>query len=301
MDEKTIYNVHLDGHSSLRPAINMWGIYLKEKGRSHFTIRSFLGDINLLASFIPTDRMINEICTRDLNHFLEWIHNGRGQGIPCSPKSFSRRITSLKSFFRWLHDHAIISIDPAEVILQHSVLSPLPEILNPIEEQVVSRVVKEISQSGQCDTRPFVLLILLLETGIKKTECINIHRNHLEISSSNPYLFVRYLDARDRKKERKISISLEWVNKLSLYYEQYKIENVLFPWSPRRLEYLLEDIGKSANLSKHLSFSMCRWTFAVNEIRNNKEPDLVRQELGVSKIQWRELKMKLNQLVKLTS
>jgi integrase/recombinase XerD len=70
----------------------------------------------------------------------------------------------------------------------------------------------------------------------------------------------------------------------------------LLPWSPRRLEYLLEDIGKDAGLPKHLSFDMCRWTCALQDYLNNVEPEKIRQKLGISKIQWREIHLKLRQL-----
>ncbi len=61
-------------------------------------------------------------------------------------------------------------------------------------------------------------------------------------------------------------------------------------------KYLLEDIGEEAGLSKHLSFDMCRWTCALRDYRAGMDPDKVRQKIGVSKIQWRELFIKLKQL-----
>ena len=70
----------------------------------------------------------------------------------------------------------------------------------------------------------------------------------------------------------------------------------VFAWSPRRLEYLLEDIGAEAGLTKHLSFDMCRWTCALRDYQSGMESDLVRQKLGVSKIQWRELFIKIKKL-----
>ena len=69
-----------------------------------------------------------------------------------------------------------------------------------------------------------------------------------------------------------------------------------FPWSPRRLEYLLEDIGEEAGLTKHLSFDMCRWTCALRDYQTGVELDHILHKLGVSKIQWREINLKLKQL-----
>jgi integrase/recombinase XerD len=88
----------------------------------------------------------------------------------------------------------------------------------------------------------------------------------------------------------------DWLPAYGEYLDQYKPVDQLFPWSPRRLEYLLEDIGEEAGLKKHLSFDMCRWTCALRDFASGVEPDRVRQKLGISKIQWREIHVKLRQL-----
>ena len=113
---------------------------------------------------------------------------------------------------------------------------------------------------------------------------------------NNPLLFVRYASPQHRYKERKIALSQDWVEAYHEYKEQYKLDDRLFPWSQRRLEYLLEDLGEEAGLSKHLSFDMCRWTCALSDYQTGLEPNKVRQKLGLSKIQWREIKMKLLKL-----
>jgi site-specific recombinase XerD len=299
MVENSTLNLHIEGQSTLQPAIKGWELYLRDQGRSQYTIRSFLGDLRLLSSFLPTDKTISEINTNDLNRFLDWIKEGRGRNIPCSPKSFSRRITSIKSFFRWLHKHARIVTNPAEPILQHSVISPLPEILSPLEEEMVLKAAEIMQSTEKHDLRPYLLLKLLLETGIKKSECINIKLTHIDIEQKEPFIFIRYPSLKDRNKERKIRVSDRWVEALKQYIDLKPIDDSLFPWSPRRLEYILEDIGKAANLSKHLSFSMCRWTCFLNDARNGMDTDTIRQKMGISKIQWREIKMKLDQLGKM--
>jgi hypothetical protein len=70
----------------------------------------------------------------------------------------------------------------------------------------------------------------------------------------------------------------------------------LFPWSQRRLEYLLEDLSTEAGIEKHLSFDMCRWTCALTDWESGMEPVKVRQKLGISEVQWREVRMKLRRL-----
>ncbi len=291
----------MDKNTLLQPAIQNYKIYLRDQNKSIYTIKAFEGDLKLLSSFLLADKTLGNITTNDLQHFINWVSNGRGKNIPCSPKSLSRRITTLKSFFHWLFIYRCIPIDPAEKILQKSVISPLPEVLTEDEQILALAAAVEMSEQKGHDTRPYALLKLLLETGIKKSECLNIRLQHIDESDpQHPFLFVRYAEVQDRNKERKIPLTPAWLQFYKRYLAQYQLDDFVFPWSPRTLEYILEDISKAAQLNKHISFSMCRWTCALNAFRKGVDPATIRQHLGVSKIQWREINMKLQQLDEIT-
>jgi integrase/recombinase XerD len=286
---------HINERTPLVPAINSWRIYLTDQGKSPHTVKAFTADVLLLASYLPPDRPLGAITTNELNNFLEWMQKQRG--VPCSPKTLARRITSIKAFFRWLLKYGVILVDPAEKVLQHSVISPLPQVLLPKEVEAVMDVARNYRQAAQPDARYFALLALLLETGIKKNECLALSPNHLDLDAPNgPLLFVRYASPQHRYKERKIPVSQEWVTAYQEYKLQYQLGDQLFPWSQRRLEYLLEDLGEEAGLPKHLSFEMCRWTCALQDLTSGLEPNKVRQKMGLSKIQWREVRQKLQKL-----
>jgi len=270
-------------------------VYLKDQGRSPHTIKAFSADVQLLASQLAPDRALGTVTTQDIENFLSWLQNKRG--VPCSPKSFSRRITAIKSFFRWLHKGGVLVLDPAEKILQQSVISPLPSVLTPQEIESVLQVADQYRRAKKPDARAYTLLSLLLTTGIKKGECLAVSPNHLDLDSPDaPVLFVRYANPRNRYKERKIRLDSAWVDAYREYAAQYPVTDRVFPWSPRRLEYLLEDLGKEAGLTKHLSFDMCRWTCALTDWQSNLDTETIRQKLGISKIQWREISLKLRQL-----
>lgn len=286
---------HITPDTLLSPAIRSWELFLYDQGRSLFTIKAFIGDLNLFASYFPMDTTIGKITMKEINQFLEWLQKERG--VPCSPKSLSRRITSLKSFFRWLTNTGRLSIDPAEKVLQQSVISPIPEVLTPEEELKVIEAANAYRNPPKSDPRPYALVVLLLTTGIKKGECLNLNLNHVDLlDPKNPNLFIRYSSSGSRYKERKISLTNDWLEVYNEYQAKYKPVDQLFPWSPRRLEYLLEDIGREAGLEKHLSFDMCRWTSALNDWQSGMDRENLRQKLGISKIQWREISMKLRQL-----
>lgn len=292
---KNTDSAHINSKTLLPAAINGWEMYLNDQGRSQNTLKAFLSDVRLLTQYIAPDRAIGAITTEELNKFFEWMEKERD--IPCSPKTLSRRITSVKSFFRWLHQFGSISPDPAEKVLQRSAISPLPQVLTESEYEAVLLAADRHRRETKPDARPYTLLSLLLSTGIKKSECLGIHINHVDLDAKNgPHVFIRYASPANRYKERKINLEDDWITSYNEYLSQYQPVDQLFPWSPRRLEYLLEDIGEEAGLSKHLSFDMCRWTCALRDYQSGMEADKVRQKIGVSKIQWRELFIKIKQL-----
>jgi site-specific recombinase XerD len=290
-----VITAHITANTSIQPAVNAYEIYLNDQGRSPYTVKAFLSDLRLMASYFPPDRALGAITLADLNNYFEWMQKERP--VPCSPKTLARRITTTKSFFRWLHKNGVLMLDPAEKVIQHSVMSPLPQILSDAEIQSIMLAADRYRRNPKPDARPYTLLYLLLTTGIKKSECLGIHLNHIDLTApEGPIVFIRYASPVSRYKERKLPLAEDWLPAYEEYAAQYKPVDRLFPWSPRRLEYLLEDIGNDAGLDKHLSFDMCRWTYALGDFRRGIEPDKIRQNLGVSKIQWRELHLKLRQL-----
>ena len=289
---------HITIKTLLQPALLGWEMFLNDQGRSPHTVKAFLGDMRLLASYLPPDHTLGSISTKDINGFLEWMEKTRG--VPCSPKTLARRITSIKAFFRWLEEGGVILVNPAEKVVQKSVISPTPTVLWPGEIKKIMVAAEKYRYADNPDIRHFILVSLLLSTGIKKGECLNLSLNHVDLDSpEGPMIFVRYANTQNRYKERKISIPADWVEAFPQYEAEYDLSERLFPWSPRRLEYLLEDLSDEAVLEKHLSFDMCRWTSSLNDWHAGMEPEKIRQKLGVSKVQWREMRMKLRRLAKM--
>jgi integrase/recombinase XerD len=288
----------LTAEASLNAALAAWQEHMRREGLSEHTIRAFSSDLRILAKYAGPGTAIGNFTTQGLNDFLRWDQTGRGVRI--SPKTFARRITAIKSFFRWLTATGVLLADPAEPVIQHSVQSPLPEFLRPDEIERCEEAAELIRQGAagkKPDIRPYVLFHLLLQTGIKKGECLALIPEHIDLSDrAAPVLFVRYASPRQRLKERKLRLDAAWAAAYREYLAEHRPQQRVFPWSPRRLEYMLEDIGKLAGLDKRLSFDCLRWTSAVRARMEGMEPDKIRQKMGLSKIQWREIGAKLTAL-----
>jgi len=287
----------LSAGASIQAALGAFEQHMEEEGFSLNTRKAFASDIRLLGKYLGIGQPVGEIGTKNLNDFLNWLVHDRG--IPCSRKSYARRVTTIKVFFGWLYESGVLPTDPSTAVIQISVSSPLPVV--PSDEEISRALqVTEAIRSGEgdekADARPHLLLTLLLKTGIKKGEALAIVPNHID-RDDPPYLFIRYKNPRMRYKERKISLEPDWLGVLDEYMEQYKPADTLFTCTARNLEYILSDVGEAAGLSQgRLSFENLRWASALTDYRSGVEPNEIRQRLGLSPVTWRETKKKLDRL-----
>jgi len=288
----------LNARSSLRAAIGAFEAHMQQQGFAENTIKAFLSDLNILAQFIGVGMAIGVISTQDLNRFTEWLV--RGRGVSCNPKSLARRVTTLKVFFGWLAEVEVLPSDPAAPVIHRPVMTPPPDILSDAEVERVLEVTQALRRAEKPDARPHLLVTLLLYTGIKKGECMKIVMNHLDLSDpTRPVLWIRYTNPRRQHKERKLRLPVWWPTVLAEYRAQRRgavTAPLLFPCTARNLEYVLADVAQRAELGHSISFEMLRWTCAVRDYRAGMPADKLRQKLGISKITWREVGVKIARL-----
>lgn len=296
---------NITGESSLSAAIGPYQVYMQSKGLSPNTIKAFLGDLRLLNRYFRErgeNPKLEDIDTDVLNRFLYWLRfertNANGQLVPCSPKSYARRVTTLKSFFGWLHEIGVIERDPAAEIIQQSAQAPLPRILYDNEVERLIRVTRDMLWSPtRPDARPYLLVTLLLQTGLKKSEVMKIRLEDIDTSNPrDPVLYIRYTDPRLGHKERKLSLGPAFTPVYNQYLRTYQPEERLFECSARNLEYVLTDAAKRADIEKGVSFETLRWTSAVRSYRLGMAPEALREKMGLSAISWRETFDKIQKL-----
>jgi len=278
--------------------MGVFEVHMQQQGFAENTIKAFLSDLNILAQFVRVGTAVGTISTQDLNRFTHWLVHERD--VPCNPKSLARRVTTLKVFFGWLAEVEVLPFDPAAPVIHKPVITPLSQILSDAEVEQVLGVTQALRHAEKPDARPHLLVTLLLHTGIKKGECMNVVMNHFDFSDpAQPVLWIRYANLRRRHKERKLRLPVWWPAVLAEYRAQYQPQESLFPCTARNLEYVLANVAQQADLSRlsrGLSFEMLRWTCAVRDDRAGMVADKLRQKLGISKITWREVGVKIARL-----
>jgi integrase/recombinase XerD len=286
----------LTARSSLAAAIGGFHDHMVRQAFTDNTIKAFRSDLRLLTRYLGTQRVIGEIATRDLQDFLAWLLYHRG--VACSPKSYSRRVTTLKVFFAWLAQERIISYDPAATLIHQRISTPLPQILY---ESQVARLLETtqalMEAEEKPDARPHLLVTLLLHTGIKKGECMAIRLAHMDLSDpETPVLYIRYANPRMRKKERKLKLPPEFLPILERYLAQYQPQERLFECTARNLEYVLRNVAERAGIKSGASFEALRMTCAVRDYQAGMPLETLRQKLGLSSITWADTSEKIKRL-----
>lgn len=285
----------IDPATPLVIAYETWLAHLQKMDTSFHTYTAFKCDINILFEHLDPGTPLNTVSTATLNTFLNWMRTGRGK--PCSDKTYGRRVTSLKAFFRWVTPLAELRADPSDAVLQLSVRSPLPEILSDEEVEKCWVGGERLRLADKPDIRPLVLFKLLLDTGLKKVEVANLKLEQINLSNAaDLHLYVRYPEKKDWPKERRLKLTAEWVEIYRDYLTDFAPKDIVFPWSVRKLEFALGDTGRAAGIEKNVSFDMMRWTCAVRDFTSGIEEEALRRKLGLSPIQWRETGERIRKL-----
>lgn len=153
----------------LESILSEFSFYLSvEKGLSKNTVESYQSDIEKFLQFCLENRIddLGKIDKITLENYLEFLNENE-----FSSTSLSRYISSLKSFFNYLHNNGIIQNNPIEKIDSPKIRRNLPEVLT-IEE--VLSILNSIPTEDVLGKRDKAMLELLYACGLRVSELINL-------------------------------------------------------------------------------------------------------------------------------
>jgi len=174
-------------------------------------------------------------------------------------------------------------------------VDPLPELLTDEQADRALQAARQYSEEERLDIRPLAVIMLVLETGIKKSECmaLTVH----DIVRDPRAIEIRYAKKHLKFKERTLPISAECLAVLDAHIARYELTDKLFPCTGRNLEYLLTGkVASRAGLTT-LTFEMLRWTCAMRDFREGRLNDeQLQHKYGLSPIGWTEMAAKLRRV-----
>ncbi len=137
---------------------------LKTKGRSPSTILAYRADLEQLNIYLSSKSKTHpsEVEPADLDGFKEYLLAEK-----YTPKSTSRKLNAVKTFFRWLKDENIITSDPSKDVVHPKIDASNPKFLNQLEY----RALRDITRT---DPRIAAIIELILQTGMRISEVANL-------------------------------------------------------------------------------------------------------------------------------
>lgn len=143
--------------TTLKDAHLQFTQYLESRKRARATIVAYGKDIEQLTGFLTNmgKKNIEDITRDELDAFLKKL-----AADSYTPKSISRKINSIKTFFRFLKTTGIVTGDPAIEIEHPKYEVKPPRILSKIEYRA-------LRDACRGDLRIYAIVELFLQTGIR--------------------------------------------------------------------------------------------------------------------------------------
>lgn len=143
--------------------------YLSSRGRACATIVAYTKDIDQLVTFLTTleKKTLDEVKQEEIEAFLKKMKSGN-----FTAKTISRKLNSIKTFFRYLISDGLIHHDPASAIDHPKFEIKPPRILSKLEYRALRDACKD-------DVRTYTIVELFLQTGIRIGELAELTVNDI--------------------------------------------------------------------------------------------------------------------------
>ncbi|PQJ79011.1 tyrosine-type recombinase/integrase [Polaribacter porphyrae] len=173
--------------------INSFLQYLElEKKYSKHTIIAYKNDLILFKDFLITEYNQDNLLEVHYPQVRNWIVSLVNQNI--SNRTINRKISSLKSFYKFLQKTEQLEVNP---LSKHKSLKVAKKLQIPFSVKEINEVVNNINDKDDfVTTRNKLIVELFYSTGIRRAELINIKENDIDFSQST----IKVLGKRNKER-----------------------------------------------------------------------------------------------------
>lgn len=182
-----------------------------EKKYSHHTILAYENDLIAFKDFCVLTYDQEDICSIAYNQIRNWIVYLVDQDI--SNSSINRKISSLKSFYKFLQKTKQVEVNP---LAKHKALKVDKKVQVPFSVKEVVNVIEDFEEDDFASIRNKLIVELFYSTGIRRIELINIKINAINLDDKT----VKVLGKRN--KERYVPLIAPVIDTLSKYMKVRK-------------------------------------------------------------------------------
>ena len=257
-----------------------------EKRYSAHTLKSYTTDLLQFSAYLQAQYQLNKESKVELFHIRSWIVTLVNQKM--TAKSINRKLSTLKSYFKYLQKRGEIKKNPAALVRAPKIPERLPNTISP--EKIELLLEKRFFGDDFTGRRDKLILALLFETGIRLSELIGMEIQDINWSESQ----IKVLGK--RKKERLVHFSNSLRDDLKSYLEARKSisgaeaalqiflttkAKAIYPNLVHRvLKKYLPLVSTSLDRHPHI----LRHTFATALLNNGADLNAIKELLGHSSL-----------------
>lgn len=253
-----------------------------EKGYSAHTVRSYGDDVTQFFTFCGLDPEKDDCSSITHRHVRYWLSSIISNGF--TPRSANRKLSSLRSFFRYLMREGITKTNPVARIIPPKSGKHLPSFVG--EKEMTEVLDPERYGDDYTGTRDQLILLLFYFTGIRLSELIGLTVERIDFPSST----IKVLGKGN--KERILPMHPELAKIISEYLtireEVFvnKFEKTLFltekgkPVYPKLVYRIVKSNLSNVTTLEKKSPHVLRHTFATHLLNHGAELNAIKDLLG---------------------
>ncbi len=272
---------------TIQNALQRFLDYLKfQKRYSQHTIISYQND--LIAFFDFTELTFGQTTLQEIKPAFvrSWLAQLKEKGL--ESKSINRKISSLKSFFKYQLKEQVVTVSPMATIISPKLNKRLPQYVEKVDiDTLFSHVEFPDNWQGKTDR---IILQLFYNTGIRQAELVSLKESQLDDSKK----VIKVLGKGNKERIIPVSGFLAAVLKQYMTDKKSNFENcdtevLLVNTKGKKLypRYVYATVNKYLSMITTIgkkSPHVLRHTFATHLMNNGADLNAVKELLGHSSL-----------------
>jgi len=219
-----------------------YALCLSTEGKSNKTITWYTANLKRFAQFLSKNHLpesVDEIGKEEARHFISHLQNEVTRWESNSAIHDDKRLSAysvqgyartIKAFWSWLLAEDYITDNPMTSL---KIPKTPRKVINTFSHEQIHKIISSIDKKSSRGYRNYTMILLLLDTGIRLSELINLQMGDIDFLQS-------FIQVNGKgSKERVVPFGNQVRRTIRRYIMQFRPE----PGSPRTGEVFLTDDG----------------------------------------------------------